>query len=87
MGGAGSFEFQGASGVQAAAKMAAERSSTCSVRVCERVDGDSPASVRLPSGTDGSCRHHRNKRLDSQPQNFFSLSFASPHAPSTEPVV
>lgn len=48
-------QFQGTGGVRPAASIADERLSTCSVRVAERVDGASPASVRLPPGPHGSC--------------------------------
>lgn len=58
-----------------AASIADERLSTHRVCVGKRVDGDSPASVRLPPGPHGSCRQKRNKYQDSGPQVFFSLLF------------
>lgn len=66
-------QFQGTGGVRPAASIVDERLTTCSVCVGERVDGDSPASVRLPPGPHGSCRQKRNKYQDSGPQVFFSL--------------
>lgn len=77
-------QFQGTGGARPAASIADERLSTCSVCVGERVDGDSPASVRLPPGPQGSCRQKRNKYQDSGPQVFFSLLFVSLHALSTK---